>query len=169
MDITGMDINKTSPLFPWYKERLKTRFLNPPKNKVSLVCSFVNTGLDDFSDCPSLLSGAQRGVSPVLFHSTQNKKSNQKQRQSISKEHACFSKQMIQKQLRKEYIAAVEEKLTKCPLTMYPHYKDHMTPELFHKVASILDPEMCVNDASRLPTPTEHHVAEDNDKNCKEE
>lgn len=37
---------------------------------------------------------------------------------------------MIQKQIRREYVAAVEEKLKQHPLAMYPHYKDHMTPDV---------------------------------------
>lgn len=37
---------------------------------------------------------------------------------------------MIQKQIRREYVASVEEKLKQHPLAMYPHYKDHMTSEV---------------------------------------
>nr|XP_029135170.1 protein FAM47E-like [Labrus bergylta] len=124
--------------------------------------------LDDFSEGSAVLSGAQRGFSPVIFHGTQNQKSNQKPRKSVSKEHACFSKQTIQKQIRREYVAALEEKLTRHPLTTFPHYKDHMTPELFFKVASILDPDMSVNDASGLPTPTGHNTTEENGESCRE-
>ena len=60
---------------------------------------------DDFRDGPSLLS-------------------------KVSKEHACFSRQMIQKQIRREYVNAVEEKLQRHPLALPPHYRDHMTPEV---------------------------------------
>lgn len=98
---------------------------------------------------------------------------------------------MIQKQIRREYVAAVEKKLKQHPLVKFPHYKDHMTPEvsrdeapeatsrrmnewslneyqscvrthlhgvfisiqLFDKVVSVLDPDMCVSSASALPTP----------------
>lgn len=37
---------------------------------------------------------------------------------------------MTQKQIRGEYVTAVEEKLKRHPLVIYPHYKDHMTPEV---------------------------------------
>lgn len=37
---------------------------------------------------------------------------------------------MIQKQIRREYVAAVDEKLKQHPLAMFPHYQDHMTPEV---------------------------------------
>ncbi|XP_042344528.1 uncharacterized protein zgc:158260, partial [Plectropomus leopardus] len=91
---------------------------------------------------------------------------SQKPKKCISKEHACFSKQMIQKQIGREYVAAVEEKLKQHPLAMYSHYKDHMTPELFDKVVSVLDPDMSVNSASALPTPTEECAEEyEDDKN----
>ncbi|XP_070821186.1 protein FAM47B [Chaetodon trifascialis] len=159
-----METKNTGPIFPWYKERLQTKYLKASTNKISSVSSCwhsVNVSLDDFSDCSS---GVQTGVSPVIFHGTPNRNSSQKPRKCISKEHACFSKQMTQKQIRREYVAAVEEKLKKHPLAMYPHYKDHMTPELFDKVISVLDPEMCVSSASALPAPTGDH-AED-EENC---
>ncbi|XP_041793809.1 protein FAM47E isoform X2 [Chelmon rostratus] len=156
-----METSNTRPVFPWYKDRLQTKYLKASTNKVSSIGScWHSVNLDEFSDCSSVLSGVQTGVSPVIFYGTPNHNSSQKPRKCISKEHACFSKQMIQKQIRREYVAAVEEKLKQHPLAMYPHYKDHMTPELFDKVVSVLDPEMCVNSASALPTPTGDHAEE---------
>ncbi|KAI3372627.1 hypothetical protein L3Q82_023095 [Scortum barcoo] len=142
-----------------YKERLQTKYLKAPTSRISSVGSYC---LDDFSISLSVLLGTQRGVSPVIFNHTQNHNSGQKARKCISKDHACFSKQMIQKQVRREYVAAVEEKLKQHPLVMYPHYKDHMTPELFYKVVSVLDPDMCLNSASAIPTPAGNHVEEEN-------
>ncbi|XP_076586916.1 protein FAM47E [Chaetodon auriga] len=163
-----METKNTGPIFPWYKERLQTKCLKASTNKISSVGSFwrsVNVSRDDFSDCSALLTGLQTDVSPVIFHGAPNRNSSQKPRKSISKEHACFSKQMTQKQIHREYVAAVEEKLKQHPLAMYPHYKDHMTPELFDKVVSVLDPEMCVSSASALPAPTRDHADED-EENC---
>ncbi|XP_051278781.1 uncharacterized protein zgc:158260 isoform X2 [Dicentrarchus labrax] len=157
-----METKNTRPIFPWYKERLQTKDLKTA-NKI-----LVNTSLDDFSDCSSVLFGANRGVSPVILRGTPNPNSSQKPRKCISKEHACFSKQMIQKQIRREYVSSVEEKLKQHPLAMYPFYKDHITPELFDKVVSVLDPDMCVNSASALSTPTVDHVEEEDEENCKE-
>ncbi|XP_036954418.1 protein FAM47E isoform X2 [Acanthopagrus latus] len=151
-----MESKNSRPIFPWYKERLQTKYLKAQTNKISSAsscCRFVNTSLEDFGDCSSVPSGAQTGVSPVIFHDAPNNNSSQKQRRSVSKEHACFSKQMIQKQIRREYVAAVEKKLKQHPLVKFPHYKDHMTPELFDKVVSVLDPDVCVSSASALPTP----------------
>lgn len=37
---------------------------------------------------------------------------------------------MTQKQIRREYVAAVEERLKQHPLAMFPHYKAHMKPEV---------------------------------------
>ncbi|KAK2901808.1 hypothetical protein Q8A73_011554 [Channa argus] len=107
---------------------------------------------EDFSDSSSVLSWVQRGPSPVIFNNNPKQKASQKLRTCISKEHACFSKGMIQKQIRREYVTAMEEKLKQHPLAMYPHYKDHITPELFDKVVSILDPDICVNSVSALPS-----------------
>lgn len=37
---------------------------------------------------------------------------------------------MIRKQIRREYVAAVEENLKRRPSALYMHYKDHMTAEV---------------------------------------
>ncbi|XP_034726708.1 putative protein FAM47C [Etheostoma cragini] len=140
-----METKNTRTIFPWYKERLQTKYHKAPANKMAVIGSVS-----------SVLSG-ERGVSPVIFHDTPNQKSSitsQKHKKCISKEHACFSKQMTQKQIRREYVAAVEAKLKQHPLAMYPHYKDHLTPDLFDKVLSVLYPDMSVNSASALPTLT---------------
>lgn len=118
---------------PRYKERLQIKYPKDPTNKISSVSSswhFVNMSLDDFSDCSSVLFQFQRGLSPVIFHGNPKQKASQSSRKRISKEHACFSKQMTQKQIRREYVAAIEEKLKQHPLAIYPHYKDHMNPEV---------------------------------------
>ncbi|XP_056276162.1 uncharacterized protein zgc:158260 [Pseudoliparis swirei] len=165
-----MEAKNEKPVFPWYKERLQTKYLKARANKNSSVgtCSrFASVSLDDFADCSSLFSGDGGGVSPVIFHDTPKHNaaaaaSRQKPRKCISKEHACFSKQMIRKQIRREHVAAVEKELQQHPLAMFPHYKDHMTPELFDEVVSILDPDMSVSDASALPTLTGDGAEEEN-------
>ncbi|XP_053277300.1 uncharacterized protein zgc:158260 [Pleuronectes platessa] len=142
-----MEIQNKRPLFPWYKERLRTKYLKVSTNKITSVsscCCLVNVSLDDFSVGPSVLSKVRR----------------------VSKEHACFSRQMIRKQIGREYVNAVEEKLKQHPLVLYPHYRDHMSPELFEKVVSVLDPDMCVNSASSLPTPTAERAEEEEEGNC---
>ncbi|XP_026177308.1 protein FAM47E isoform X2 [Mastacembelus armatus] len=149
-----METKRTQPIFPWYKERLQTKYRKRPTNKTSSVSSclcFANMSLDDFSDCSSVLSKDRSGFSPVIFNGTPNSSITcQKPRRSISKQHACFSKQMIQKQIRKEYVTSVENKLKQHPLAMYPDYKNHLTPELFDKVVSILDPNMYIKTTSAL-------------------
>uniref|UniRef100_A0A8C2W9V1 Uncharacterized protein n=1 Tax=Cyclopterus lumpus TaxID=8103 RepID=A0A8C2W9V1_CYCLU len=151
-------ILSTESLLTKYKERLQTKYLKAPANRNSSVgtCSrFASVSLDDFSDCSSVFSGDRGGVSPVIFHDAPKHNatnSGQKPRKCTSKEHACFSKQMIRKQMRREHVAAVEKELKQHPLAMFPHYKDHMTPELFDEVVSILDPDMSVSGASGLPT-----------------
>ncbi|XP_028270657.1 protein FAM47E [Parambassis ranga] len=138
--------------FPWYKERLQTQYLKASKNKLSSVSScwpFLSP--EDFSDCSSVSHRDQKDVSQLIFQQTLHHISSQKPRTSITKEHTCFSKQTTQKQRRREYVASVEEKLKQHPLAMYPHYKDHLTPELFDQVVSILDPGMCTNSPSASP------------------
>ncbi|XP_030594030.1 protein FAM47E [Archocentrus centrarchus] len=167
-----MESKHTQAIFPWYRERLQTKYLKAPANKLSSVsscCRFVNTSLDDFSVYSSVAPGAQRGGSPVIFWDALQNNFSQKPRKSISKEHACFSKQMIQKQMRKEYVASVEEQLKQHLLTMHPTYKDHLTPELFNQVVAVLDPDMCVRDTSALPAPSGDHAQEEEDEeNCSE-
>ncbi|KAM7415782.1 hypothetical protein PAMA_018039 [Pampus argenteus] len=152
-----------------YKERLQNKYLKVPTNTLSKVNScwcFVNVrSFDELNDSSPNLPGAQRDVSPV---NVPNITSNQTPQKGISKRHACFSKQMIQKQIRREYVAGLEEKLTQHPLALYPHYKDHMSPELFDKVASVLDPDMCVSSSSALPTPALGHVEEEEVENFTE-
>lgn len=40
--------------------------------------------------------------------------------------------------------------------------------QLFDRVVSVLDPDMCVKSASALPTPTGDHVEEEDEENCTE-
>ncbi|KAM7391239.1 hypothetical protein PAMP_021939 [Pampus punctatissimus] len=152
-----------------YKERLQNKYLKVPTNtlsKVNSCWSFVNVrSFDELNDSSPNLPGAQRGISPVHVP---NITSNQTPQKGISKRHACFSKRMIQKQIRSEYVDSLEEKLTQHPLALYSHYKDHMSPELFDKVASVLDPDMCVSSSSALPTPALGHVEEEEVKNYTE-
>ncbi|XP_069379558.1 protein FAM47E [Paralichthys olivaceus] len=155
-----MEMKNTQHIFPWYKERLQTKYLKASTNKVSSVSScwrLVNMSLDDFIDGSS-----------IIFHGAPNSSSTRNPGKSVLKEHACFSKQMIQKQIRREYVDAMEEKLKQHPLLVHPHYRDHMTPELFEKVVSVLDPDMCLNSASSLPTPTADHAEEEEEENCAE-
>ncbi len=58
---------------------------------------------------------------------------------------------MIQKQTRREYVAAVEEKLKQHPLAMYPHYKDHMSPEVSGGDSSLdYQAVMCQNNEASI-------------------
>ncbi|XP_035763196.1 putative protein FAM47D [Neolamprologus brichardi] len=153
-----MESKTKQPVFPWYRERLQAKYLKAPDNKLSSIrCwRFTNTSL-----CSSMTPGVYTGVSPLIFPGTEQHNSSQKPRKSISKEHACFSKQMIQKQIRSTYVASVEDKLKQHPLAMYPHYKDHLTPELFNRVVAVLDPDLSVSNASALPAPSEDLAEEE--------
>lgn len=161
-----MEGKNMRPLVPWYKEKLQTKYLKASANRISSVGTcfrFSSANLDESS-----LSLGDRGcVSPVVFHDTPKQKSTNsgpKAKKGLSKEHACFSKQMTQKQIRREYVAAVEKKLQQRPLATFPHYREHMTPQLFDEVVSILDPELSVNRAATLPTTTGDHVEEEDEE-----
>lgn len=138
-------ISKVVALFIFrYKEKLQTKYLKASANRISSVGTcfrFSSANLDESS-----LSLGDRGcVSPVVFHDTPKQKSTNsgpKAKKGLSKEHACFSKQMTRKQIRREYVAAVEKKLQQRPLATFPHYKEHMTPQVSGDDTS-LDDQSC--------------------------
>ncbi|KAM8885419.1 protein FAM47E isoform 1-T5 [Spinachia spinachia] len=155
-----MESETTRPLVPRYKEKLQSKYLKASANRMSSVsiCRFVTV---------SLSLGDEGGVSPVVFHDTPEPKcttSRQKPEKGLCKARACFSKEMTRKQIRREYVAAVEKKLQQHPLAAFPHYKDHMTPELFDEVVSVLDPDLRENRGAALPTTTGDRVEEENEE-----
>ncbi|KAJ0019881.1 hypothetical protein NQD34_007449 [Periophthalmus magnuspinnatus] len=123
-----METGQKQALFPWYKERLQTKYLKPSTSGFPSLHWYKAT--DDSSSAPSW---AHVGISPVTF--TTNLKhhciftSTQMPKQAVSMKHACFSRQMVQKQRRREYVAAVEDELRQ-PLAQYQQYKDYMSPEV---------------------------------------
>ncbi|XP_037338803.2 protein FAM47B [Pungitius pungitius] len=168
METVAMESKNTRPLVPCYKEKLQRKHLKASANRTNISSvgtrrRFVTASLED----SSVSSGDGGRVSPLVSDDAPKQKSTasgQKPKKGLSKEHACFSKQMTQKQIRREYVASVEKELKRHPLAMFPHYKDHMTPELFDEVVSILDPELSVNGAARLPPPTGGHAEEDDEQ-----
>ncbi|XP_066567008.1 protein FAM47E [Amia ocellicauda] len=141
---------------PWYKERLRTKYLKETKNKQQLSGAldghqwrFLNSGLDDFRDGYPPPVGdenfihAPKGPRPVVLgdqHSFGSSK--QMPRKKFTKTQVCFSKLTPLQQMRREHIAQIEYGLTQHPLALYPHLEDSMPPELFEQVVDLLDPEM---------------------------
>ncbi|CAM4538240.1 unnamed protein product [Leuciscus chuanchicus] len=153
--------------FPWFKERLKTKYLRDLRQKQQLSGAldsrkwrFLSPGLDDFRDGyptvnKELFTQCKSGPSPAIFgmpnHHACSTKFPQKR---LSKTQACYSKQNPQSQAQCEFIDAVEHKLKQHPLALYPHLESGLTPELFDQVLSVLDPDMCVKEELSITSPT---------------
>ncbi|XP_029960799.1 protein FAM47E [Salarias fasciatus] len=135
----------------WYRERLQTKYGKPATNPLLAVGGDLNLSFRDSSERRSVLLEEQRGP---------QSRSSPGPGKSISKENACFSKLMSRKQTRRERVSSLEAKLTQHPLLMFPHYQDHMSPEVFDQVVSILDPDVCVN---KTCTPSKGHTDENHE------
>ncbi|XP_078267161.1 protein FAM47E [Rhinoraja longicauda] len=153
----SMMLADRNPLLqPWYKERLKTKYLkkNPKLQSDALNghrWRFLKSGLDDFRDGfpPSsqedlaiiqYQKGA--GLSPSLVNVTETFKPVQRISKRLTKSQICYSKALPSQQIRREQIEEIEYGLSQHPLALYPHLEEGMPPELFEKIVDILDPEM---------------------------
>ncbi|XP_043094511.1 protein FAM47E [Puntigrus tetrazona] len=154
--------------FPWFKERLKTKYLRDLRQKQQLSGSldsrkwrFLSPGLDDFRDGyptvhKELFTQCKRGPSPAVFGMPNHARSVKFPQKSLSKNQVCYSKQNPQSQAQREFIDAVEYKLKQHPLALYPHLESGITPELFDQVLSVLDPDMCMKAELSKTSPVEH-------------
>lgn len=152
--------------FPWFKERLKTKYLRDLKQKQQLSGAldsrkwrFLSPGLDDFRDGyptvnKELFTQCKCGPSPAVFGMPTHACSVKFPQKRLSKNQACYSKQTPQRQAQREFIDAVEHKLKQHPLALYPHLESAMTPELFDQVLSVLDPDMCIKEELSMTSPT---------------
>ncbi|XP_016130834.1 protein FAM47E-like [Sinocyclocheilus grahami] len=154
--------------FPWFKERLKTKYLRDLRQKQQLSGSldsrkwrFLSPGLDDFRDGyptvhKELFTQCKSGPSPAVFGMPNHACSVKFPQKRLSKNQVCYSKQNPQSQAQREFIGAVEYKLKQHPLALYPHLESGMTPELFDQVLSVLDPDMCMKAELSITSPMEH-------------
>ncbi|KAK9974336.1 hypothetical protein ABG768_022439 [Culter alburnus] len=152
--------------FPWFKERLKTKYLRDLRQKQQLSGAldsrkwrFLSPGLDDFRDGyptvnEELFTQSKCGPSPALFGMPSHACSVKFPQKRLSKYQACYSKQNPQSQAQREFIDAVEHKLKQHPLALYPHLESGMTPELFDQVLFVLDPDMCIKEELSITSPT---------------
>ncbi|XP_002127250.3 protein FAM47E [Ciona intestinalis] len=154
--------NKTIRQQPWYKERLRTKYIKqrPKKegseNLVGRNWILLRSGIDDFRDgLPPEFDGkffveGSKGISPVISHSKDTlssrlRRNNVKARQprpSLTKSQACLDKSLPLQQKRRDHINEVEYGLTQHPLALYPHLEEGMSPELFEEIVDLLDPAM---------------------------
>ncbi|XP_073696113.1 protein FAM47E [Garra rufa] len=151
--------------FPWFKERLKTKYLRDLRQKQQLSGSldsrkwrFLSPGLDDFRDGyptvhKELFTQCKSGPSPAVFGMPNHTCSVKFPQKRLSKNQVCYSKQNPQSQAQREFIDAVEYKLKQHPLALYPHLESAMKPELFDQVLSVLDPDMCTRGELSITSP----------------
>ncbi|KAJ3604327.1 hypothetical protein NHX12_029068 [Muraenolepis orangiensis] len=168
LNATAMDPKtkaKPQPRDPVYKERLRVKYLKPTRKKPSLDVSlwrFMNDILadEDGDDGPPRPRESSGGILPVDLNSRAEGKTVGRARRSISKEQACFSRQVPARQTRRERVAALERKLLQHPLGLHDHYQRNMPPELFEQVLLVLDPDMCVSSKPKAPKATSEHREE---------
>ncbi|XP_058231325.1 protein FAM47E isoform X2 [Hemibagrus wyckioides] len=151
----------STPVHPWYKERLRTKCMKDPVQKLQLSGAlngrrwrFLTSGLDDFRDgYPVPQAGTftqpQRGTEAAIFGLSHKPEPVKSPKRRFTKEQACFSKQNCLRQSRHRFVDAVEQSLSTHPLALYPHLGSGMPPELFYDVLSVLDPALHV----RIETP----------------
>ncbi|XP_051980242.1 protein FAM47A-like [Xyrauchen texanus] len=139
-----MSFNSTPAVnssFPWYKERLQTKYLRDLSKKQQLSGAldgrrwrFLSPGLDDFRDGyptvhKELFTQCKCGIYPAVFGMPKHACSVKLPQKRLSKDQACYSKQNPQSQSQREFINAVEHRLKQHPLALYPHLESGMTPE----------------------------------------
>ncbi|XP_062898538.1 protein FAM47A [Mobula hypostoma] len=141
---------------PWYKERLKTKYLkkNPKVQSDALNghrWRFLKSGLDDFrdgyppqsqEDLAIIQSQKGAGLSPLLVNTTETFKPAQHVSKRLTKSQICYSKALPLQQAKREQIEEIEYGLSQHPLALYPHLEEGVPPELFENIVEILDPEM---------------------------
>lgn len=123
-----------------YKERLRTKCLKDPVQKLKLSGAlngrgwrFLTAGLDDFRDGYPIpqagtLTQPQHGTEAVIFGLSH--KPEKSSRRRFTKEQVCFSKQNCLRQTRRRLVDAVEQSLSTHPFALYPHLGSGMAPEV---------------------------------------
>ncbi|KAA0716398.1 hypothetical protein E1301_Tti001833 [Triplophysa tibetana] len=173
---------KTGPVentkFPWYKERLQTKYLRDLSKTQQLSGAldgrrwrFLSPGLDDFRDgyptvYKELFTRCDCGMAPAVFGMPKHQCAVKLPQKTLSKDQACYSKQNPQSQTQREFIDAVELRLKQHPLALYPHLESSMTPELFDQVLAVLDPVKCVKQDLSTTSPKNEIHLEDRRSQC---
>ncbi|KAL7836683.1 hypothetical protein AOLI_G00279670 [Acnodon oligacanthus] len=167
-------LGEGAPLHPWYKESLRTKCLKDPVRKQRLSGALdgrgwrlLRPGQDDFRDgYPALrgepLTQPQRGTGPPVLGLVNRARPATSPKKRFTKEQACFSRLSCLRHARRQYVEAVEQKLSAHPLALYPHLTSGLQPELINDVLSVLDPEMHVKRES-------DHSCFWNEEECSEE
>ncbi|XP_051866096.1 protein FAM47E [Pristis pectinata] len=154
---------------PWYKERLKTKYLKKNPKLLSDALNghrwrFLKSGLDDFrdgyppqsqEDLAIIQSQKGSGLSPLLVNVTETFKPAQRVSKRLTKSQICYSKALPLQQAKREQIEEIEYGLSQHPLALYPHLEEGVPPELFENIVDILDPEMLLTSEEAQIAPME--------------
>ncbi|XP_028404070.1 protein FAM47E-like [Dendronephthya gigantea] len=141
---------------PWYRERLKTKYINPQKSKqcsgtlVGSSWTFVQKGLDDFRDgIPPDIAGNRmvlkgyKGITPNINNSTSEEMQyNLTDKKRFTKDEVVYSKTLPMQQQRRDNVDDIEMSLLQHQLALFPHLEDSVPPEVFEDVVDILDPDL---------------------------
>ncbi|CAK8684565.1 unnamed protein product [Clavelina lepadiformis] len=137
---------------PWYKERLKTKYIKQKDKGASsetLVGRnwiLIRSGIDDFRDGKppdfegKFIAEGAKGISPVINRSKDSLSSRLRRsdvktrhpRPSLSKSQICLEKQLPLQQIRRDHVDEVEFGLTQHPLALYSHLEEGMPPEVIY-------------------------------------
>jgi len=161
---TNYEEHKKVKQQPWYRERLKLKYLKkikkgeaPQKSLNTRNWVLLRPKMDDFRDGypPDFdgvyfLSGG-KGLSPALLYKPKDSLKqrmkdrnikNNKQHPFLSKEQVTTDLKLPMVKMQQDHIEDVENQLKKHPLALYPHLEEGMPPELFDELVEILDPDI---------------------------
>ncbi|XP_077984270.1 protein FAM47E-like [Glandiceps talaboti] len=140
---------------PWYKERLKIKYLKSKKptdvsgTLLGSHWTFLKTGLDDFRDGlpppveDDIFIQGSKGPEPNVTGDSEHKNPKQTvNRHRFTKNQVVYSKTLPLHEMRRDHIDEMEYGLTQHPLALYPHLEECMPPDVFEDVVDLLDPEM---------------------------
>lgn len=139
---------------PWYRERLREKYLtkNNSNNKEKLLDAkqwvFIKDGLDDFRDgLPpphnDVILKPSKGPAPIIKDDNWTfKESVLSPANRLSLHQRCYSKKLPLAQAKRDYIENIINDLSQHPLALYSHLEDALPPDLFDEILDILDPEI---------------------------
>ncbi|CAI9731673.1 Hypothetical predicted protein [Octopus vulgaris] len=136
--------NHTIQHQPWYKERLKTKYLKPLKSKIpskSLIWKnkfLLKNELDDIQDGLPLITDGSFLSQPKNFA----KLKEVPKYQCFTKEQICYSKKFPLAEERWNKLQLLEYTLLQHPLALFPHLELCVDKKVFLDIVKLLDPEM---------------------------
>ena len=129
---------------PWYRERIQTKFLQAHRSLAldSSQWKLFRSNPDDFRDgvpppCRDILSPDSSQLHLPLIHLSQTASSSPPRgteasldRKRIRKKDALYCRALPAQQKRREYIEALETRLTGNPTQLYPHLREAIPEHL---------------------------------------